>query len=645
MRNSIRDLALVSGACILLFLPSACTKSKAPGVSPLASIEASANPTPTEPIAQAIDGLVTYVEGSATVTRQGQKAAASIGMTILEGDVLSTSDNSFLEISWGEETRINLKADTVASLDRATVSDLRLNARLSVNRGAVLGKVRKLSGADSFEVRTASTYCGVRGTYFLVSAAEDATTIAVREGSVKALYGGKLLDSLSDLAAKKSAARLALKTIVSLAPTVNAGQELTFSRKRATRAEAEYAKLRDQVTSGADDLNAEGQTALIQAEDLPDQASGGQGEYSSKAKALAELCGEPRPISQKYSVMFAERPAKPEKPRPTATPNPALLNVLPGTGANARGAIIQAGGIALESDEANRVRAVDPNGKVLWIAGGQTGSSYPVVFKNRIYQAGLSGLNVLSNKDGMVERRIPLQNDLIPVGARRPLQTDAGLAIALNSGLGIIDPDSGNAIASIDLPYKSAVTPVAFKSKLIALVNEKGVFQIIDLATKEIKASVQTEARGKNVSALRRQGNLFFFTDDAERAILVNAESGQVAWQKQLPGRVTADAEMGQEAVYVPTSLGTVIFSLESGEEIQTISEASGPILLSKSRLYLCTGFGSLIVAEAYPYKEIARLSLPFVGTCRPLMIGDTLWVAGQGGKMARIDPALIAAN
>jgi hypothetical protein len=268
-----------------------------------------------------------------------------------------------------------------------------------------------------------------------------------------------------------------------------------------------------------------------------------------------------------------------------------------------------------------------------------------VVFKNRIYQAGLGSLSVLSSADGKRELSIPLQNDLVPAGARRPLQTDSGLAVALNSGLGIIDPDTGAPLYSIDLPYKSAVTPVAFKSKLIALVNEKGVFQIVDLATKEIKTSVQTDSRGKNVSALRRQGSLFFFTDNAERAIMVNAESGQVAWQRQLPGRVTADAEMGQQAVYVPTSLGTVILSLESGDQIQMVSEASGPILLSKSRLYLCTGFGSLIVAEAYPYKEIARLALPFVGTCRPLIIGDNLWVAGQGGKMARIDPALIAAN
>jgi outer membrane protein assembly factor BamB len=638
MRQVIGSRVHVMLACLFcVFAFTACGKSAVrQAVSPRQTPEATVAETASR-------GLVSYLQGTAEIVRQGEKIAVTTGTEILEGDKLSTAKNSRLEITWGGETSIRLEPDSRLQIDRLVISNIKTQARFALSRGVLIASVKRLGDAESFEVKTPLAYCGVRGTRFLVSASDASSTIAVNEGSVKVIAGGPPLDALIALADKKTAAQLALRTVVFFAPSVESGRQLTISKAQTNKAEREYAEL-NTALAGASDDTAEPASyrAVIGANEF---SAAPENAYSARAKTLKLIEGTPSAIKSEYSVLFAERGTLPKAAAPRPTPHPAIRAVLPGLGADARGSIVQAGGLALVGDTANNLRAINTKGETLWKIFTAPAAADPVVFKGKIYIASKGAIAVYDGEKGELLTSIELNNKNLPAEAIRPLQTEEGLVAATDEGLMLIDPATDKATKQTELEAQCATSPVAYKAKLVALVSEGGAFQLVDAATRQITKSIQTEARGKKLSAIRNQGSLFFFTDNNGLAVIVDIEAGAVLWQKQLPGRITADGDLNQQAVYIPTSLGLVILNTATGEEMQTVAEANGPILLTKSRLYMCTGFGSLIVAEASPYRELATIALPFVGTCRPLIVGDNLWVAGQGGKMVRIDPALITGN
>ena len=116
-----------------------------------------------------IQGAVWFRKGGTTEWKGAEK-----GMLLLENDEIKTGGNAKAEIlldAGGETGKLDLEANTQlrietmkkdpATDDKTTLLDLAV--------GKVMIKAEKLKGNSSFQVKTPTSVCGVRGTLFEVT--------------------------------------------------------------------------------------------------------------------------------------------------------------------------------------------------------------------------------------------------------------------------------------------------------------------------------------------------------------------------------------------------------------------------------------------------------------------------------------------
>ena len=114
-------------------------------------------------------GAVWFRKGGTTEWKGAEK-----GMLLLENDEIKTGENATAEIlldTAGETGKLDLSSNTQmrfdamkndpATADKTTLLDLAL--------GKVMIKAEKLKGNSSFQVKTPTSICGVRGTLFEVT--------------------------------------------------------------------------------------------------------------------------------------------------------------------------------------------------------------------------------------------------------------------------------------------------------------------------------------------------------------------------------------------------------------------------------------------------------------------------------------------
>ncbi|HNX69599.1 MAG TPA: FecR family protein [Candidatus Omnitrophota bacterium] len=128
---------------------------------------------------------INSTEGTVLFRKNGTEdwKTATKGMLLVENDEIKTGENSKAEIlldKGGETGKLNLAANTQLRLetmkqdpvsgDKTTLLDLAL--------GRVLVKAEKFGGNSSFQVKTPTSICAVRGTVFEVTVeASDAPRI------------------------------------------------------------------------------------------------------------------------------------------------------------------------------------------------------------------------------------------------------------------------------------------------------------------------------------------------------------------------------------------------------------------------------------------------------------------------------------
>ncbi len=151
-----------------------------------------------------IFGTVQYADGSATVTRDGQKAVpADIGDKLYSDDLVSTSADCTLIIEVDKSTNmtgtVTVRPRTALYLSSFEGSSGSQNS-IDLLSGSISAKVKKVAGFDSrgrrvtMTVRTNSMVAGVRGTEFDVSTSvNDATLVTCSEGSVTCSDGNQNL--------------------------------------------------------------------------------------------------------------------------------------------------------------------------------------------------------------------------------------------------------------------------------------------------------------------------------------------------------------------------------------------------------------------------------------------------------------------
>ena len=120
-------------------------------------------------------GRVKVVKGSVTIQRSGGSLPATVGMKLLEGDVIATGRDGSAGVTFNDDSLLSVGPDSVLAIDRFAFDSTTYAGRFdtSLRQGtlsAVSGKIAK-QAPDAMKVRTPSTILGVRGTEFVVRAA------------------------------------------------------------------------------------------------------------------------------------------------------------------------------------------------------------------------------------------------------------------------------------------------------------------------------------------------------------------------------------------------------------------------------------------------------------------------------------------
>jgi len=132
--------------------------------------------------------VVSNLQGSATILRDGQSLPVSAGMPCEKKDVIQTGPNCTLDLAMNDVAGCRLLASSECALMRMGKRNMHLN----ITSGNAIFNLKKLSPASTFKVETPTAVAAVRGTQFwgrvdTKTAANPVTTFAVRSGAVEVL--------------------------------------------------------------------------------------------------------------------------------------------------------------------------------------------------------------------------------------------------------------------------------------------------------------------------------------------------------------------------------------------------------------------------------------------------------------------------
>ncbi len=188
---------------------------------------ASTVPAAAVELAAETEGLAVFVAGDVFIHRDGSEEYLEIGEPVFQDDVVVTASDGYCEIQMGDIAVVRVEADSVLELQSLMTREEGSRMAVELESGTVLCKVKKLLDEDSFQVKTNTVVCGVRGTQFRVSSDGEAvdTLLAVKEGAVAVTP--RSLDRVSELAAEEDTLKNLAAVIEEKAVVVGAAQEIT----------------------------------------------------------------------------------------------------------------------------------------------------------------------------------------------------------------------------------------------------------------------------------------------------------------------------------------------------------------------------------------------------------------------------------
>ena len=133
----------------------------------------------------AAEDIVSYLEGEVTIRRQGNPLSAEIGTELFAGDIVSTEAGALAILSIAGRGDVKLRESTDLAID-----SLGSRTAVTLNRGGLFSRMRKLIGDEEYAVMTPSMVAGVRGTEFFVAYGRKIETeydiwLCVNEGTVE----------------------------------------------------------------------------------------------------------------------------------------------------------------------------------------------------------------------------------------------------------------------------------------------------------------------------------------------------------------------------------------------------------------------------------------------------------------------------
>jgi hypothetical protein len=166
----------ISGA---IHLAQAQPQTSAPAPAPAPAQPAA---TDAEPI-----GNVATLTGTATVTRNNASTALKLQDDIFQNDVLATSANSTLGVTFNDATTFNLTANARISVDSYVYEDggKQNGALFDVTKGTVAFVAAAVARTGDMKISTPSATLGIRGTSGLVEVPEGAAAANPNNVAIK----------------------------------------------------------------------------------------------------------------------------------------------------------------------------------------------------------------------------------------------------------------------------------------------------------------------------------------------------------------------------------------------------------------------------------------------------------------------------
>lgn len=182
---------------------------------------------------------VVFLEGGATLARDGTSRPAEIGAAVPAGATVSTAAASRCDLKLGSLGILRILPLSTVELSLLDLDEGRRSLSARLVSGRVAAKVDKLGARDRFGIATQTAVCSVRGTEFVVAIAQGGSLrVAVKEGSVA------VLPPALDPAALKStpAAEAVYAALLAAAPSIGAGREASVSPREMEGSVAAWAK-------------------------------------------------------------------------------------------------------------------------------------------------------------------------------------------------------------------------------------------------------------------------------------------------------------------------------------------------------------------------------------------------------------------
>jgi hypothetical protein len=158
-------------------VPTPPKQPPAPAAAP-----SSAQPASDEPI-----GNVATLTGSATVTRNNAATPLKLQDDIFQNDVLKTSANSTLGVTFNDATTFNLTANATITVDNYVYEEGgKQNAALfDIARGTVAFVAAEVAHTGDMKISTPTASLGIRGTTGLVEVPEGAAANSPNNVAIK----------------------------------------------------------------------------------------------------------------------------------------------------------------------------------------------------------------------------------------------------------------------------------------------------------------------------------------------------------------------------------------------------------------------------------------------------------------------------
>ncbi len=195
------------------------------------------------------EALVIFVSGEVYVKGTAEWEYLEIGNIVHPDEVVKVGADSLCELQFGQKSVVRVQENTEISLKEFWLEPEQTAVDIDLAVGSVLCKVSKLSGKESFKVRTRTAVCGIRGTEFSVRVTESKETVlAVKEGAVTIVPESAESDKIQEQTQLDNTKLKALvKKMEGMALVVTARQEVTIDEEAAKETEQIVKVMVDEV--------------------------------------------------------------------------------------------------------------------------------------------------------------------------------------------------------------------------------------------------------------------------------------------------------------------------------------------------------------------------------------------------------------